>query len=277
MRLHSLLLFLVLGLGPVEAQSTPTPNAPPRALPVNPADLNAAEMPMAVPGGVNVHWYGHGFVYLTSSVGIRAAIDPFGSETVHYKFPVHLAADFVLVSHEADDHCAADLIFGNPLIFRSVMAVGLNRANGIPFYGVPLQKDPSGQGGANTAFTLSFDGVKFCYLGQINLPLLAQEKEELGHADVVFLPVGLETLSVSDFNQVAKDLGATMIIPINYKTDLSGIVPLRSLDEYLSATKFPVRKVNSDEIIVNHAMLPTEPTVYLLKSPTEAAPAPPSQ
>jgi L-ascorbate metabolism protein UlaG (beta-lactamase superfamily) len=268
-RLHPILLLLFLGLGPAAAQSTSETNAPayPRALPVNPADANASQAPMAVAGGVNVHWYGHGFVYLTSSVGIRAAIDPFGIETVHYKFPEHLAADFVLVTHEAEDHCAAEQIFGNPLIFRSVMAVGLNRANGIPFYGVALQRDASGQGGANTAFTVSFDGVKFCYLGQINLPLLAQEKEELGHADVVFLPVGLETLSVNDFNQVVKDLGATMIIPINFKTDLSGILPLRTLDEYLSATKFPVRRVNSDEIVINRAMLPTEPTIYSLKSP----------
>jgi L-ascorbate metabolism protein UlaG (beta-lactamase superfamily) len=277
-RLHPILLFLLLGLGPVAAQSAPETNVPvpPRALPVNPADLNGSQAPMAVPGGVNIHWYGHGFVYLTSSVGIRAAIDPFGPETVHYKFPEHLEADFVLVTHEAEDHCAADLIFGNPLIFRSVMAVGLNRANGIPFYGIALQKDPSGEGGADTAFTLSFDGVKFCYLGQINMPLLAQEKEELGKVDVIFLPVGLETLSVGDLNEVVKDLGATVVIPINYKTDLSGIVPLRTLDEYLSATKFPVRKFDSDEIVVSRGMLPTEPTLYILKSPTEIAPAPPS-
>ena len=222
---------------------------------------------MAVAGGVNVHWYGHGFVYLTSSVGIRAAIDPFGTSSVHYKFPEHLVADIVLVTHEADDHCAADQIFGNPLIFRSVMAVGLNRANGIPFYGVALQKDPSGQGGANTAFTISFDGVKFCYLGQVNMPLLAQEKEQLGHADVVFLPVGLETLSVGDFNQIVQDLGAKVVIPINYKTDFSGLIPLRTLDDYLSATKFPVRKFNSEEIVVSRDMLPAEPTVYVLKSP----------
>jgi len=251
-RLPTILFFLLFGLGPAAAQSPSATNAPvpPRALPVNPADLNAAEAPMAVAGGVNVHWYGHGFVYLTSSVGIRAAIDPFGPETVHYKFPEHLAADFVLVTHETEDHSAADRIFGDPLIFRSVMAVGLNRANGIPFYGVSLQKDPSGAGGANTAFTLSFDGVKFCYLGQINLPLLAEEKEELGHADVVFLPVGLETLSVGDFNQIVKDLGATMVIPIDYKTDLSGLPPLRTLDEYLSATKFPVRKVEDRKSVV---------------------------
>ena len=227
---------------------------------------------MAVPGGVNVHWFGHGFVYLTSSVGIRAAIDPFGPETVHYKFPEHLAADFVLVTHESEDHCAAELVFGNPLIFRSVMAVGLNRANGIPFYGVALQKDPSGQGVANTAFTLTFDGIKFCYLGQINMPLLAAEREQLGHADVVFLPVGLQTLSVNDFNEIVKELGASIVIPINYKTDLSGIVPLRSLDDYLAGTPFPVRKVNSDEIVITRSMLPAQPTIYELKSPMKALP-----
>ena len=278
MRLYSILLLL-LSCSLAPAQTSPATNAPvaPRALPVSPAELAAVQTPMPVAGGVNVHWYGHGFIYLTSSVGIRAAIDPFGPGTVHYKFPEHLSADFVLVTHEAEDHCAAELVFGNPQIFRSVMAVGLNRANGIPFYGVALQKDPSGQGGANTAFTLTFDGIKFCYLGQVSMPLLAEEKQQFGHADVVFLPVGLQTLSVSDLNQIVKDLGATMIIPINYKTDLSGIIPLRSLDDYLSDTKFPVRKVNSDEIVINRAMLPPSPTIFELKSPMEPAPAPPPQ
>ncbi len=222
---------------------------------------------MAVPGGVNIHWYGHGFVFLTSSVGVRAAIDPFGPDTVHYKFPDHLTADFVLVTHESEDHSAADALFGNPLIFRSVTAIGLNRANGIPFHGIALQKDPSGDGASNTAFLLTFDGVTFCYLGQISQPLLASEKDQLGHVDVVFLPVGLTTLSVSDMNQVATDLEAKIIIPINYKTELSGSLALRSLDDYLAQTKFPVRRFDSSEIVVSHAMLPAEPTVYLLKSP----------
>ena len=66
------------------------------------------------------------------------------------------------------------------------------------------------------------------------MPLLGEEKQELGHADVVFLPVGLQSLSVNDFNQIVKDLGATLVIPINYKTDKSGDLALRSLDEYLA-------------------------------------------
>jgi L-ascorbate metabolism protein UlaG (beta-lactamase superfamily) len=267
-RLHPVLLSLLLGLSPAAAQT----NAPPRALPVTSSELSAAATtnepaPLAVPGGVNVHWYGHGFVYLTSSVGVRAAIDPFGPETVHYHFPDHLSADFVLVTHESEDHAAADQLFGNPLIFRSVTAVGLNRANGIPFHGIALQKDPSGNGPSNTAFVLTFDGVTFCYLGQISQPLLANEEEEIGHVDVVFLPVGLPTLSVSDLNQVVSDIGAKVVIPINYKTDFSGYLSLRPLGDYLAQSRLPVRKFDSDEIVISRAMLPPQPTVYVLKSP----------
>ncbi|MEJ0000210.1 MAG: hypothetical protein WDO13_14200 [Verrucomicrobiota bacterium] len=58
-----------------------------------------------------------------------------------------------------------------------------------------------------------------------------------------------------------------MIIPINYKTDLSGILPLRTLDEYLAGAKYPVRKFNTDEIVVTRQSVPTTPTIYCLKSP----------
>jgi L-ascorbate metabolism protein UlaG (beta-lactamase superfamily) len=253
------------------ARSAPD-TAAPRALPVDPSELtNAAPvqapLPLAVPGGVNIHWYGHGFVFITSSVGVRAAIDPFGPNTVHYPFPPHLTADFVLVTHEAEDHGATEGIFGNPLIFRSVTAVGLNRANGTSFHGVSLQRDPDGQGGADTAFSLNFDGITMGYLGQVSAPLLPEEKEQLGQIDVLFLPVGLTTLTVPQLNQIVTDVGARVVIPINYKTEFSGDLPLRPLDEYLDGTKLPVRRFDTDELVLTRDTLPAEPTIYLLKSP----------
>ena len=276
MRLHYFLLLFLLGLSPAPAQTAaPTntvpaePVAPPRAQPVNPGTAT-----MGVPGGVIVHWYGHGFVYLTSSFGIRCAIDPFGSQTVHYAFPAHLAADFVLVTHEGEDAGAADQLFGDPLIFRSVMAVGLNRANGIPFYGISTQKDPDGQGVANTAFTVKFDGIKFCSLGQPYTPLLAREREQLltgGKVDVLFLPIGVQALGVADLDQMVRDLDAKMIIPVTYKTDLSGSLALRTLDDYLAGTKFPVRKLTTDEIVVTKSSLPEKPTIYVLPTPSGSA------
>ena len=276
MRLHPVVLFLLLGLCPAAAQTPPpSTNAPSTTPLVSPAELASAEgkdkanLPAAIPGGVNVHWYGHGFVYLTSSVGVRAAIDPFGPSTVHYTFPSHLVADFVLVSHEAEDHADTDQIFGNPLIFRSVTAIGLNRANGIPFHGIALQRDPTIVGGANTAFTLGFDNITFCYLGQITQPLLAEEKQEIGHVDVVFLPVGLPWVTVAEFDQIVRDIGASLIIPINYKTSYSGDLNLRSLDEYLQGTKFHIHHIDSDEVLITRASLPATPTICVMKSPSQ--------
>jgi len=264
-RLSLILFCALINFVPALAQT----NLPPRAIPVSPEDMANPQLggPATVPGGVDVHWFGHGFVFLTSSVGVRAAIDPFGPDTVHYKFPDHLTADFVLVSHESEDHAAAEQLFGNPLIFRSVTAIGLNRANGIPFRGIALQKDANGNGPANTAFTIVFDGIKFCYLGQVAQPLLANEIEQIGKVDVLFLPVGLPALSVSDWNQVAADLKAQVIIPINYKTEYSGYLELRPLEEYLSQTKLPIQHIDSSEMVVSKSLFPPTPTVYVLKSP----------
>jgi L-ascorbate metabolism protein UlaG (beta-lactamase superfamily) len=275
--------FLFFFLAPYLTQHASA--EPKRALPVDPSELtnapsadstNAAAvpaepapppLPLAVPNGINIHWYGHGFVFITSSVGVRAAIDPFGPNLVHYKFPDHLTADFVLISHESEDHASADQIFGNPLIFRSVTAVGLNRANGTEFHGTSLTRDPGGSGGANTAFTLTFDGITMGYLGQISVPLTDTEKEQFGTVDVLFMPVGLQTLSVTQLNQVASDTGARVIIPINYKTDRSGDLPLRTLDEYLDGSKLPVRRFDTEEIALTRDALPNTPTIYVLKSP----------
>ena len=270
MRLYFALVLLFVGT--LGAWSADDGKTYPKALPVNPSELtNAAPtpsaLPLATPNGVNVHWYGHGFVFLTSSVGVRAAIDPFGLQTVHYLFPPHLTADFVLISHESEDHGVTDQVLGNPLVFRSVTAVGLNRANGTTFHGIALQKDLTGHGGANTAFVLSFDGITMGYLGQISAPLLPTEKEQLGHVDVLFLPVGLTTLTVPQLNQIVTDLEAKVVIPINYKTDKSGDLTLRPLSEYLEGTKLPTRRFDSSEIILTRDTLPAQPTLYLLKSP----------
>jgi hypothetical protein len=58
-----------------------------------------------------------------------------------------------------------------------------------------------------------------------------------------------------------------VVIPINYKTDKSGDLPLRSLQDYLEGSKLPIRRFDSSEIILTRDTLPTQPTLYLLKSP----------
>ncbi len=239
---------------------TPAGPAPLRAVQVSKAELEYASSRLSAP--INVHYYGHGFIYITNSVGVRAAIDPFGPATVHYPFPQHIDADFVLISHESEDHDNTNPIFGNPPIFRSVAAEGLNRANGIPFLGVHLQNLNDTVG--NTAFVFSFDEVTFAYLGAAVAPLSSIEKSKIGHVDVVFLPVGGLTITPKELDQMVLDVGAQVVIPIDYKTQYTGDLGLRELAEYTAATKFPVVHLGGPEIIISSGTLPGKPVIYCL-------------
>lgn len=220
------------------------------------------------PKGTQIQWYGHAFIYVTLTSGVRVAIDPFGTETVKYPFPSRLTADAILISNEGESHSASESLFGTPQVFRSVTAIGLNKANGFLFKGVETYRDDT-QGatlGGNTSFVFEADDLKFAHLGDIGHPLDAKQRNELGYVDVLFLPVGNQKLAVSDLNKIARDLNAKIIVPIGYKTPLSGDLELRSLDEFL-AGQSEIKRIDSSGFEVSPATLPKKPTIYVLKSP----------
>jgi L-ascorbate metabolism protein UlaG (beta-lactamase superfamily) len=218
---------------------------------------------------VRVRWYGHAFIYLTSSCGVRVAIDPFGKETVKYLFPSRLPADVVLISSEGEDHAAAERLCGNPQVFRSITANGVNRASGLTFKGVEVYKDSRRGVTANrcTAFVFELDGVKFAHLGVIGDVLDSRQREEIGGVDVVFLPVGNPSLRVSDLNKIVSDLGAKIIVPVSYRTASTGYMELRGLEDYLKEQPYEVNKIDGLEFTLNASTLPQNPTVYVLNTP----------
>jgi L-ascorbate metabolism protein UlaG (beta-lactamase superfamily) len=217
----------------------------------------------------SIRWGGHAFVYITSSTGVRVAIDPFGMERVKYLFPVRLPADVILISSESEDHSAAERLFGAPQVFRSVTAVGVNRANGSLFKGVQVFRDSRRGTGANysTAFIFSFDGLTFAHMGVIGDALDAKQREDIGNVDVLFLPVGNLNISVADLNRIAADLHAKIIVPISYKTEATGSMELRTVDEFLANQTNDVKRVDAIEFPVNRLLLPDKPTIYVLNTP----------
>lgn len=214
-------------------------------------------------------WYGHAFVYVTSSTGVRIAIDPFGKGAVGYAFPPRLPADLVLVSNEADDHSAAERLFGTPQVFRSITAVGLNRANGLLFKGVEVYRERRRSGGAGkaTAFLFEVDGVSFAHLGAIGDTPDFNQRNALGKADVVFLGIGEDTLPVKDLVKMATDMGAKVIVPVKYKTEMTGGLRLRGLQEFLDECELPVRRLESHLFRVNGDSLPSKPEVWVPAMP----------
>lgn len=220
-------------------------------------------------------WYGHAFVYVVSSTGVRVAIDPYAKGTVDYNFPRRLPADLILVSNEADDHSAAERFIGSPQVFRSVYAVGMNRANGMLFKGAEVSRERrrGPNSSSSTAFTFEMDGVRFAHLGAVGDTLNSAQRRELGRVDVVFLGVGDKEISVKDLNGIVKDLDAKVVVPIKYGTDKTTRYRLRTLDEYLAEVDLPVKRAGSNQFKINRELLPEKPHVYVVEPPLDAAPA----
>lgn len=235
-----------------------------------PKSDKTAMVPQRPPPETTVRWGGHAFIYITSTTGVRVVIDPFGPEKVKYLFPTRLPADVILISSEGEDHSAAERLFGAPQVFRSVTAVGENKANGSLFKGVEIFRDSRRGTGANycTAFVFTLDGIKFAHLGVIGDVLNSKQLEDIGPpVDVLFLPVGNPSMSIADLNKVAADLKARIIVPITYKTESTGTLNLRPVSDFLTNQPNAVKRIDALEFPVTTALLPDKPTVYVLNTP----------
>ncbi|SDU29858.1 L-ascorbate metabolism protein UlaG, beta-lactamase superfamily [Verrucomicrobium sp. GAS474] len=221
---------------------------------------------------LTLRYYGHGFAYVITTTGVRIALDPYGEETVRYPFPDRLPADIVLASCEREDHNASSRLFGAPQAFRSVTGIGLNNARGLMFRGTRtyLDKEQGARGGTNTVFGFTIDGIRIVHLGYIGHIPTASQREEIGTADVLFLPIGNKDLTPADLARIVGDLNARIIIPICFKTQYSSALDLRSLEEFLAGWKGPVKHVGAGEITLNATGLPKEPTIYVLDYPPKA-------
>src|SRR5262249_21663888 len=94
------------------------------------------------PREVTIEWLGRGCFRVTSSLGITILTDPFNPKLVGGSAkPGSVAADVVLVSHEDDTANYTDLAADSPIVFRSSMAAGVNRASGVLVRGVQTSSE----------------------------------------------------------------------------------------------------------------------------------------
>lgn len=246
-------------------EPTPSPSSarlPVPATPAKPTDAATA------PQGTKARWFGHAFVYLTSRSGVRVAINPFTEGTVAHTLPERLPAEIVLISSEASDHSGGQHIFGLPQVFRSLAGVGANRANGIPFRGIDTFRDNEGgkRLGRNTVYLMEIDSLRYCHPGTLGHPLTARHLEQLGRADVLFLPCGTREMTPREILRNAEQLGARWIVPLAYGTEKNRRLGLRPLAEMDFGT-LPIQRVDSSEFVFDKTRLPDSPTVLLLREP----------
>ena len=207
------------------------------------------------PREVTVQWLGRGCFRVTSSLGLTILMDPFNPKLVgNSAKSSSVAADVVLVTHEDETANYTDLAAGSPIIFRSSMAEGVNRASGILVRGVQTSSENlAASPNLNVAYTWAMDGIRFCTLGAIEDAITPSEALSLGSVDILFFPVGGPKNFNEEKRRITIDrIRQRIIVPMSYSGSYSG-VPVSN-----------VVRINGNSFSITKAQLPTVTTVYSL-------------
>jgi len=207
------------------------------------------------PREVTIEWLGRGCFRVTSSLGLTILTDPFNPKLVGGSAKAgSVAADVVLVSHEDETANYTDLAASSPIIFRSSMAEGVNRASGVLVRGVRTSSENLAVSSRlNVAYTWAMDGIRFCYLGAIEDAVSLSEALSIGNVDILFIPVGGSQNFNDQKRKITIDrLRPRIVIPMSYSGSYSGL-PVSS-----------VVRINGNRFSITRAQLPEVTTLYSL-------------
>jgi hypothetical protein len=200
------------------------------------------------PREVTIEWLGHGCFRVTSSIGLTIITDPFNPHATGKVATV--PADVVLITHEDDTANFTDLVSGSPIIFRSSMASGVNRASGVLVRGIQTSSEIlSASAKLNVAYTWAMDGIRFCDLGAIEDAVNPSEALNIGNVDVLFVPYG----GSPNFTDAKRRLTIERLRP-------KIIVPMMGGSP---SGQSNVVRIRGNRFTLTAAQLPTTTTVYV--------------
>lgn len=191
-------------------------------------------------------WLGHSSFLIEDSKGRRILTDPFDESVGYDLFKGDV--DLVTISHHHFDHDYIEKIKYKNVIDKS----GFFNLCDIPITGIPSYHDKmqGAKRGENIIFILQIDGYRVCHLGDLGYVLSPEEIKEIGHVDVLLIPIGGNyTINGKEASQVAKALSSPIVIPMHYKTPLLSF-ELEGLENFLTYMKNGER-VGSNKLIIN--------------------------
>ncbi len=124
-------------------------------------------------------------------------------------------------------------------------------------------EEKGSQRGKNTAYLMEVDDISVCHLGDLGHVLTTEQVEEIGHVDVLLLPVGgISTIDAPMAAEIVRQLEPKVVVPMHYKTGALSR-ELEPVDRFFKETG--VNEVSSQpKLIFAKASLPTSTQVFLL-------------
>jgi len=147
--------------------------------------------------------------------------DPYTPADVGLKFPKHITADIVTVSHDHPDHNAIHQIEGTSYV---VNGPGEYEIKGVGIIGLSTFHDDE-QGakrGKNTIYRIEMDGLSLVHLGDLGHTLSTAEVDSLDGVDILMIPVGgFYTIDPAQAVSVINEIEPAIVLPMHYgRTDI---------------------------------------------------------
>jgi len=209
---------------------------------------------------VKIRWLGHACFLLESQDGTKIVTDPFDG-SVGYKMPM-LEADIVSVSHDHYDHNYVEGVQGDPQIIRSAgeYTIGNVKIKGVPAYHDEVK---GAKRGTNIIFNFDIDGIKVCHVGDLGHLLSKSQLEEVGHVDVLLIPVGgIFTLDAEGAAAAVEQFSPKIIIPMHFRTPAVSM-PIDPVDVFLEKMGYG-EQLDSDTIEITAEDIGNERRIIVL-------------
>lgn len=165
---------------------------------------------------MEIYHLGHSCFKIKTKLGVLVT-DPFTPDFTGLKFPA-VEADIVTISHEHQDHNAANLVKGTPIIFRGP---GEYEAKGIKIFGWKTYHDnkKGDERGENTIFQVFAEGFILLHLGDLGHRLTSENIEKLTTPHILFVPIGGKyTIDGNIASEIIAQLEPRIVIPMHYRT-----------------------------------------------------------
>ncbi len=208
---------------------------------------------------IRVDWYGYQCFRIKSALGISILTNPFSPGSTSFSVPSGLSPEILLVTNEDSDVNNIDLVTNTPSIYRGSVGMGTNTSSGVRILGVPVFTNPEVQeiAGMNVVYRWSMDGLKFCFLGEIDSALSKSDAAKIGTVDVLFLPVSGTSLTSAERTDIVARLRPRVIVPMGsspaVRTFASGFTSVYPL--------------NGNAALLSREALPAQQTVLLFQAP----------
>ncbi len=233
-----------------------------------PSPLRLASLkPVAIESGsVSVTYVGHSTFLIESAEGVRAATDYNDyvrarvvpdiitmniAHSTHYSRNIEPGVAHVLEGWGTPQRGADHDLIVRDMQVRNV-PTNIRDSGGTAYNG-------------NSIFIFETAGLCIAHLGHLHHRLAPEHLKQLGHIDVMFVPVdGTWTLGQQEMMEVIEQVGAQLIIPMHYFGDAS---LLGFLDRLVNAKRlgYEIRLNEGPTIVLSRPTLPPGREVVVLR------------